>query len=313
MIIGFVGNASSALLNYIAATIGTDSALVVAIRDVDGVWKPDPDVIVVRDLDLLFDEPPVPLAPQGAHVVVVDGTHPSSMACLGGLDVVTVSLVLGSDFSSAELDYSRKGTRFDVHSGGEVSEATIGGLGERRVIDALIALAVADARGVSMPDAIVRLANVVGNGEDNSWDLHLQSRVDGVTIINDASEADPHTMATALKILTLMTYGSTRAVAVLGELTVDEADSQHEHDRIGRLVVRLNVGKLIVVGSNARHIHNAAGLEGSWDGESVLVASIEEAYDLLDKELRDGDVVLVKSSKVAGLGFLGDRLEGKTA
>jgi UDP-N-acetylmuramoyl-tripeptide--D-alanyl-D-alanine ligase len=110
-----------------------------------------------------------------------------------------------------------------------------------------------------------------------------------------------------------MTYGTTRAVAVLGEMTVDDAESREEHDRIGRLVVRLNVGKLIVVGHGARHIHNAAGLEGSWDGESVLVDSAEEAYDLLDNELRDGDVVLVKSSKAAGLGFLGDRLGGKTA
>ncbi|TPX02106.1 UDP-N-acetylmuramoylalanyl-D-glutamate--2,6-diaminopimelate ligase, partial [Schumannella luteola] len=51
-------------------------------------------------------------------------------------------------------------------------------------------------------------------------------------------------------------------------------------------------------------------LEGSWDGESVLVADIDAAYDVLREQLRPGDIVLVKSSKSAGLRFLGDRLAG---
>ncbi len=75
-------------------------------------------------------------------------------------------------------------------------------------------------------------------------------------------------------------------------------------------MVRLNVRKLIVVGHGARHIHNAAGLEGSWDGESVLVETPDEAYDLLRDDLGAGDIVLVKSSKSANLRFLGDRLGG---
>ena len=62
-----------------------------------------------------------------------------------------------------------------------------------------------------------------------------------------------------------------------------------------------------------RAIHNAAGLEGSWDGESVYVDDVEAAYDLLRGVLRPGDVVLVKSSKSAGLRFLGDRLAGLPA
>jgi UDP-N-acetylmuramoyl-tripeptide--D-alanyl-D-alanine ligase len=86
--------------------------------------------------------------------------------------------------------------------------------------------------------------------------------------------------------------------------------SDEEHDRIGRLAVRLGIDQLVVVGHGARHIHNAAGLEGSWDGESVLVPDAERAYDLLRDELRPGDVVLVKSSHSAGLRLLGDRIAG---
>jgi UDP-N-acetylmuramoyl-tripeptide--D-alanyl-D-alanine ligase len=86
--------------------------------------------------------------------------------------------------------------------------------------------------------------------------------------------------------------------------------AQEEHDRIGRLGVRLDIRQLVVVGDGARHIHAAAGLEGSWDGESVLVPDIDAAYDVLRDLVRPGDIVLVKSSKSAGLRFLGDRLAG---
>jgi UDP-N-acetylmuramoyl-tripeptide--D-alanyl-D-alanine ligase len=119
-------------------------------------------------------------------------------------------------------------------------------------------------------------------------------------------------MAAALKTLAQIRTPTDRTVAVLGEMAELGEYANEEHDRIGRLVVRLNVQKLIVVGHAARHIHNAAGLEGSWDGESVLVDTPEQAYDLLRDNLGAGDIVLVKSSKSANLRFLGDRLGGVT-
>ena len=140
--------------------------------------------------------------------------------------------------------------------------------------------------------------------------MELLSAPGGVTVINDAYNASPDSMAAALKTLAEVTRGSHRAIAVLGEMAELGDVADEEHDRLGRLAVRLNIDRLIVVGHGARHIHNAAGLEGSWDGESVLVGGIEEAYDLLNGEVRSGDVVLVKSSNSAGLRMLGDRLAG---
>jgi UDP-N-acetylmuramoyl-tripeptide--D-alanyl-D-alanine ligase len=138
--------------------------------------------------------------------------------------------------------------------------------------------------------------------------MELLRSASGAIVINDAYNASPDSTAAALKTLAQIVTPDQRSIAVLGEMAELGDVSDEEHDRIGRLVVRLNIQKLVVVGHLARHIHNAAGLEGSWDGESVLVGSAEEAYDLLRDELGDGDVVLVKSSKSAGLRFLGDRL-----
>jgi len=132
----------------------------------------------------------------------------------------------------------------------------------------------------------------------------------GITVINDAYNASPDSTAAALKTLAQITGPGQRSVAVLGEMAELGEYSDDEHDRLGRLVVRLNIGQLVVVGEGARRIHAAAGLEGSWDGESVFVADLDAAYDLLREQLRADDVVLVKSSKSAGLRFLGDKLGG---
>jgi UDP-N-acetylmuramoyl-tripeptide--D-alanyl-D-alanine ligase len=145
------------------------------------------------------------------------------------------------------------------------------------------------------------------------WRMEVLDGGDGVTVVNDAYNASPDSVAAALKTLAQIVPEGGRSVAVLGEMAELGDLAREEHDRVGRLVVRLNVGQLVVVGHEARHIHVAAGLEGSWDGESVLVDTVDEAYELLRESLRPGDVVLVKSSKSAGLRHLGDRLAGVTA
>jgi UDP-N-acetylmuramoyl-tripeptide--D-alanyl-D-alanine ligase len=55
-------------------------------------------------------------------------------------------------------------------------------------------------------------------------------------------------------------------------------------------------------------MHQGAVMEGSWGSESTVVADAEAALELLRAELREGDVVLVKASKVAGLAALADAL-----
>jgi UDP-N-acetylmuramoyl-tripeptide--D-alanyl-D-alanine ligase len=151
-----------------------------------------------------------------------------------------------------------------------------------------------------------------GESVETSVGSHLRTRrgPSGATLIDDSAGADRDSMAAALRFLAQVTGESTRSIAVLGEFDAPEADALEEHDYIGRLVVRLNISQLIAVGHGARHIQSAAGLEGSWDGESVIVDSPQEAYDLLRGQLREKDVVLVKASTRAGLGQLADQLAG---
>jgi UDP-N-acetylmuramoyl-tripeptide--D-alanyl-D-alanine ligase len=106
--------------------------------------------------------------------------------------------------------------------------------------------------------------------------------------------------------------GTRRSWAVLGEMAELGDDSITEHDRVGRLAVRLDISRLVVVGTGRpmSAMHHGAVMEGSWDSESTMVADADAALALLRAELAPGDVVLVKASNSAGLGSLAEALLG---
>jgi UDP-N-acetylmuramoyl-tripeptide--D-alanyl-D-alanine ligase len=141
--------------------------------------------------------------------------------------------------------------------------------------------------------------------------MEVTERPDGVTIVNDAYNANPDSMKAALKALVAMGRGR-RTWAVLGSMLELGDESVAEHDAIGRLAVRLNISRLVVVGETARPMASGAQHEGSWGEEVVWVPDVDAAQALLATELQPGDVVLLKSSRDAGLRWLGDTLAGVT-
>ena len=83
------------------------------------------------------------------------------------------------------------------------------------------------------------------------------------------------------------------------------------HEDIGRLVARLDIDRLVVVGDQARPMHEGASHESSWGKESVLVPDVDAAVELLRAELRPGDAVLVKASKSEALWRVADALHAE--
>jgi UDP-N-acetylmuramoyl-tripeptide--D-alanyl-D-alanine ligase len=195
---------------------------------------------------------------------------------------------------------------FTVHIGDFSGDVQLQFIGEHYVSNALAAAAVAVAAGMS-PEQIATALNAATRV--SAARMELTERADGVTIINDAFNANPDSTRAALK--SLVAIGRSRGArtwAVLGEMLELGDTSADEHDAIGRLVVRLDVNRLVVVGAGAKPIHLGASLEGSWGNESTYVETIPEALAVLRSELRAGDVVLVKSSKAAKLRSLADAL-----
>ena len=178
--------------------------------------------------------------------------------------------------------------------------------GEHHVGNALSAAAVALELGATPAEIAARLSALERRSARR---MEVVTRADGVTILNDSFNANPESMRAGLKALAAMTRETgRRSWAVLGVMGELGADSVTAHDEIGRLVVRLNIAKLVVIGPEAAAMHQGAHQEGSWGEESTLVPDVEAAAALLHDQLRPGDVVLVKASKTAGLWRVAEAL-----
>ena len=209
-------------------------------------------------------------------------------------------------YRASDLQLDINGTSFDIHwPTGEAQRITLQILGEHHVMNALAACAVADQLGVSH-DSIKNALESMPLAE--RWRMQLTNRADGVSIINDAYNASPDSTKAALQTLAQLGKSGRRTIAVLGEMAELGAFSREQHDAIGRIVVRLNIDQLVVVGEAAKLIHMGAEQEGSWGGESKYFDSIAEALAYVRGMLVAGDIVLVKSSKSANLRHLGDDL-----
>jgi UDP-N-acetylmuramoyl-tripeptide--D-alanyl-D-alanine ligase len=195
---------------------------------------------------------------------------------------------------------------FALHIGDFSGDVQLQFVGEHYVSNALGAATVAYAVGLTPEQIAEGLASAT---PVSAARMEVTERADGVTVINDAFNANPDSVRAALKALVAIGRArGARTWAVLGEMLELGDTSAEEHDAIGRLVVRLDVNRLVVVGAGAKPIHLGASLEGSWGNESAFVDTIGEALELLRSELRAGDVVLVKSSKAAKLRSLADAL-----
>jgi UDP-N-acetylmuramoyl-tripeptide--D-alanyl-D-alanine ligase len=199
-----------------------------------------------------------------------------------------------------------EGTRFDLTiEKEEFGTVTLKILGEHQVMNALASLSVAKVLGLDIRSAV---ASLEGMNLAERWRMQLLKGPNGSVVINDAYNASPESMRAALQTLATLGRQGHRTIAILGEMAELGHESVTQHDEIGRLVVRLNIDQLFVVGQGAKLIHLGAMQEGSWDGESKFVDSIDEALEQVRGLLGSGDIVLVKSSKSANLRFLGDVL-----
>jgi UDP-N-acetylmuramoyl-tripeptide--D-alanyl-D-alanine ligase len=187
---------------------------------------------------------------------------------------------------------------FRLHTPSGASDVTMRLYGEHHVSNALAAAAVAHELGMSAEEIATALSEA---GSLSRWRMEVTERPDGVTIVNDAYNANPESMRAALRALAAIGKGR-RTWAVLGKMAELGDEALAEHDAVGRLAVRLNVSKLVAVGGReASWLQLGAYNEGSWGEESVHVSDAQAAIDLLRSELRPGDVVLVKASRSVGL------------
>jgi len=182
-------------------------------------------------------------------------------------------------------------------------------LGAHNVVNALAAAALAGELGMGVADVAEGLSAATNRSK---WRMEVTERPDGVTVINDAYNANPEAVAAALDTLATVARGR-RSFAVLGPMNELGEESPQWHEQAGVLAARAGVAGLIVVGEDAAPMLSGAKAERSWQGELIGVPDADSAVAALGNLLAPGDVVLVKASRAAGLERVALALTGEAA
>ena len=167
--------------------------------------------------------------------------------------------------------------------------------------NAAVAIAVAVELGVDADAA----AAAIGRTQPSSWRMQVCT-VGPWTFVNDAYNANPTSMASALR--TVRELGGRDPVwAVLGEMAELGPASETEHARMGRLAAALGFAGVVTVGAGTEALAAAAA------DITVPAASMTEAADIVCDRVPPDAFLLVKGSLVTGLKDFGDVLTNRLA
>lgn len=209
-------------------------------------------------------------------------------ARLRGLTIVHYGVSEGCDLRLLAYDPGSHQVSALIH--GREMHYFLAAAGEHMALNSLAVLAAVAAAGGDIEPAIATFASfspVAGRGEQR--ELCFGAR--RITLIDDAYNANPGSMAAALSLLG-STGGARRKIAVLGEMRELGPDAAAYHAALAPLIAAHGIDRVHAVG---------ALYEGFWralpaDRRGCLANSVEELQSGLLAELHDGDVLLLKGS-----------------
>lgn len=165
--------------------------------------------------------------------------------------------------------------------------------GKHNAYNALSAIAVGESLGVPMDRARSVLEQL------ETAPMRMEEKImGGITIINDAYNANPTSVKVALDLLASKDVGSDgRRIAVLGDMFELGHLSGEIHYKVGRHLARLGLDLFIGVGPLCKFMTEGA-IEGNMDSTRVLhFENKDEAISVLKSTVKANDVVLVKGSR----------------
>ena len=192
------------------------------------------------------------------------------------------------DYWADEICQAEDGIRYQLHCGEHEQAIQLQVQGVHNVSNSLAAIVIARHLGVTWE----QVGECLQKAKLTGMRLDITVSDAGITVINDAYNANPDSMKSALSVL--MQRKGNRKIAVLGDMYELGKYEQESHREVGRAAAELHVDYVIAVGALGRLI----GEEAEAAGCAVALAETnEEAIAHLKQYAVSGDVVLVKGSR----------------
>ncbi len=233
------------------------------------------------------------LDPKGTAVVNADDPRVMAQSQRTQARCWTFGLGGDADFRAVDLrTLGERGHAFQLVTPAGTSAAHVAGLSEVNVANALAAAAGAMAAGASLDDVVAGLAHYRPIG----------GRMESVTlprniiVINDTYNANPQSMEVALRSLAEL-KGTSRGIAVLGDMGELGATSQAAHRATGQLLAELELDFVFAIGAHAEDVAMGATTAGMARDRVRVAKNHAEASRGLREMLQGNDWVLVKGSR----------------
>jgi UDP-N-acetylmuramoyl-tripeptide--D-alanyl-D-alanine ligase len=251
------------------------------------------------------------------NATIIDGLNPRGLLIVNGDDEelltadseyrgqrVTFGFNPTNDLFATDIECVESGVHFKLNGRRDVYVPL---LGKHTACNALAAIAVARKMGLSESDIIATLASTRGP------EMRLQvQKIGGITLINDAYNANPNSVRAALETVKMLPCRG-RRVAVLGDMLELGRSNDRYHKEIGQFAAECRVDALVCVGANAELMANAAERAGLPGGSVTRHADSESAARKITKWITDGDLVLIKGSRGVRLESVADAIAAHAA
>lgn len=230
--------------------------------------------------------------PEGGFVVL-DAGDPFFRVLAGNArcGVITVSLNAQADYRAAMVDPSEGSFRLSAPDLPRGIDLRCNLPGRHQVANSLLAIAAARGLGCSWRDVRTGLAEA--RAEPMRWQI---LRRGGITVINDAYNANPLSMAAAIETFAGL-GGVERKLLVLGDMLELGGESERLHRNLGGRISDGNWAEVILVGDFAGQVRSAAVAGGLNSRFVHCVPDTAAAAEVIGSRLRDGDAVLLKASR----------------
>ncbi len=231
------------------------------------------------------------LPPDGVAVLDADSPFFPLLKSETRARIVTVALTGDADYQGEVLDVAEGWFAVKETSGGSRVELRVSVPGRHAVSNALYAVAVGRRCGMSWEAIAAALAEY--RPLSMRWNVSDRG---GVTVINDAYNANPISMKAALETFAAQPVAGRRWL-VLGGMRELGLREQEEHEVLGRRVAAGGWHGLVAVGPLARRIAEAARRNGMPAEQVWICEKHEEAAEVLRRHTQPGDAVLLKGSR----------------
>ena len=237
------------------------------------------------------------LGADGTAILNADDPVARSYADGSDANVITFGVDPGADVRAEDIELgSRRASELHPPLRRRTEPVALAVPGEHMVSNALAAAAVGRWAGLTLAECAAALK---GAGVAR-WRMETFTGASGVVVVNDAYNANPESMAAALKAARWMAEG-TRLAAVLGHMAELGPIAFEEHERLGELVVRIGVERLVTVGDAGAGDRPRGDPRGPAAGGGRVLRRPDGAAEDVRAWAGPGDVVLLKGSRVAGL------------